>query len=150
LDEGPRGFECVLSLLRAEGLLSGELAALLRRHRLSVTSFHALVALREARSGLSPHQIGERLGVTRATVTGVLDGLEERALVIRRGHPGDRRRLVVELTDQGVSLLGTVQPAHHRSVEQMLRCLSSSEKATLIRLLGRLHQGLLERRAEAT
>ncbi|MEY2463907.1 MAG: hypothetical protein QOH64_2045, partial [Acidimicrobiaceae bacterium] len=50
---------------------------------------------------LCPNELGERRLVTRGTVTGVLDSLEERGLVVRTPHPDDRRMLLIELTAKG-------------------------------------------------
>src|ERR1043165_417916 len=47
------------------------------------------------------HHISDELGVTPRAITGLIDGLEEDALVERQRHPSDRRATVIVLTDQG-------------------------------------------------
>ena len=46
-------------------------------------------------------ELGARLIVTRATVTGLLDSLERRGFVHRAPNPADRRSLLVEITPAG-------------------------------------------------
>ena len=58
---------------------------------------------------MSPSELGDRLIVTRSTVTGVLDSLERRGLVRRSPHPTDRRSVVVEITAKGLRVLGEVR-----------------------------------------
>ena len=64
------------------------------RHGLSVGKFTLLMQLFVAgEQGLTPSGFAERAGVTRATITGLLDGLEREKLVQRQPYPGDRRRI---------------------------------------------------------
>ena len=47
-------------------------------------------------------ELGSDTGTRPATVTGVLDRLERRGLITRGARPGDRRVVLIELTDNGV------------------------------------------------
>lgn len=50
---------------------------------------------------ISSRHLGQKLGITSATMTGILDRLEKMALVERQSHPDDRRAILVCLSDQG-------------------------------------------------
>lgn len=89
-----------------------------------------LEILRGAREPLPPHVISQRLCVTRGTVTGVLDTLEQHGLVRRLAHPDDRRKLLVEITEPAVRLLDDLLPRLHRLEREWLDCLSPSEQET--------------------
>ena len=61
-----------------------------------------LFILREMESNgeevnMSPSDIASRLGITRASVTGLLDWMEKRELIVRFHHSEDRRRLKVRI-----------------------------------------------------
>lgn len=45
--------------------------------------------------------LGQKLQISSATMTGILDRLEKLALIERRPHPEDRRAILICLTDQG-------------------------------------------------
>ena len=45
--------------------------------------------------------LGQKLQLSSATMTGILDRLEKLALVERQPHPDDRRAILICLTDQG-------------------------------------------------
>ncbi len=47
------------------------------------------------------HLLGQKLQITSATTTGILDRLEKMNLIERRPHPEDRRAILVCLTRQG-------------------------------------------------
>ncbi|SRR6266536_1174540 len=69
---------------------------------------------------LSQHQAARRLAIDRTTMVALLDGLEDKGLVERRPHPGDRRRNVVELTPRG-----------HQVMDQALRATRDAERRLL-------------------
>jgi len=138
-----RATAAVVNLIRTESLLTAKLAKRFRSHNLSLATFNVLMILRGEDGPLSPCTIGERLLVTRATVTGLLDSLEKQGLVRRAPHPEDRRMLLVELTPAGSTLLKKVLPSHYKGECDMLSTLSASEKDTLIRLLSKVQQALV-------
>ena len=137
--------ECVVNLIRTESLVAAELNSRLRRFGLTGSTFNVLMILDRAPEPLSPHQLGERLLVTRGTVTGLLDTLQRQALLRRVPHPDDRRMLLIELTERGRSVLRRSRRTHFPAQTDMLSVLSDSEKETLVRLLGKL-QAHMDRR----
>ena len=66
---------CFQTLSLAAGI-DRDCATLLAPHSLSEGRFVLLFLLDAAPGGLAPNALAERAGVTRATVTGLLDGLE--------------------------------------------------------------------------
>ncbi len=97
--------EVVVNLVRTESLVAAEVNGRFRRFGLTGSTFNVLMILNNAPEPLSPHQLGERLLVTRGTVTGLLDTLQRQGLVRRIPHPDDRRMLLIELTDTGRTVL---------------------------------------------
>jgi DNA-binding MarR family transcriptional regulator len=141
--------ECVVNLLRSESLVARELDRIFRPYGLTSPSYNVLVILAGAGSPLPPYVIGERLLVTRGTVTGLLDSLERRGLVRRTPHPEDRRMLLVELTEAARPLMRTVARKLLPAQAEMMAALSTREKETLVRLLGKVQNHLQARIAPA-
>jgi len=139
--------EAVVNLLRTESLVSAALTGILRRYGLSLATFNVLMILEGAGRPLCPYEIGERLLVTRGTVTGLLDSLEKQGLVTRGAHPEDRRMLLIEATARAQKLLAAVLPEHFPAEAELVSVLSAREKETLVRLLGKI-QGYLSGRSE--
>jgi len=67
--------------------------------RFSVSAVMALYHLQAA--GSQPARLGETVGISAAAMTGILDTLEGRGLISRVRDPQDRRKVQVELTDEG-------------------------------------------------
>lgn len=50
---------------------------------------------------ISASSLGQKLQISSATMTGILDRLEKLALIERQPHPDDRRAILICLTDRG-------------------------------------------------
>jgi DNA-binding MarR family transcriptional regulator len=136
---------CVVNLIRSAALLAAERNSRFRRFGLTGSTFTVLMILDAAPGPLSPHELGERLLVTRGTVTGLLDTLQKLGLVNRVPHPVDRRMLLIELTDAGRDLLGKAARVHFPAQTGMVSALTDDEKRTLVSLLDKLEAHLVER-----
>jgi len=122
-----------------------EFESLLSTYGLSQGRFLTLVILnRRPDEGGTPSEIAEKLGVTRATMTGLLDGLEKEGLVIRRDHPEDRRKLSVWLTRKGRQKLDNILPGYYKTIMSIMSDLSEKERSNLISLLEKVNRGLTD------
>jgi MarR family transcriptional repressor of emrRAB len=97
-------------------------------------------------------ELAERAGVTKQTVTSLLDGLEKDGYVARRPHQQDRRSVVVQLLPKGSRLLSQIMPGMYRRQLEVLGDLTRDEKRQLTRLLRKVqvcvdHQNQTEARA---
>lgn len=90
---------------------------------------------------LTPSKCAARSGVSRATITGLLDGLERDALIIRQHSATDRRMLGIHLTEKGQQLMVRMLPDHFCRTTGLMANLSSDEKKILIELLQKLQSG---------
>lgn len=86
----------------------------------------------------TPTSISEYVGVTRATVTGMLDWLEKRKLVIRKRHATDRRSLHAEITPSGRKLIKGVLPVFWSACRELTRDLNQKDQQDLYRILSKL------------
>ena len=101
---------------------------------LSYPKLRALAAL--ARSPeLTAGQLARSAGLTPATVTGLLDHLEDAGIVRRTRSTTDRRVLNVSLTDAGRELFESRYGAWQRYWEQRLASISDDDLETAARVL---------------
>lgn len=135
--EGLRVCFEVLSLAAA---IDRNCALRLAPHHLSESKFLLLSLLRAEPDGAAPHMLAERSGVTRATMTGLLDGMERDGLLARAHDASDRRRISVRLTPEGEALADRLGDEHQRWIASLAGGLSSAERSTLAALLGRIRQ----------
>lgn len=112
------------------------------RYGLSRGKFTLLMQLYLAdEKGLTPSECAQRADVTKATITGLLDGLERDGLVRRLPDVTDRRMLRLQLTHKGRDLLSQMLPDHFCRTTDLMANLTDSEKKTLIKLLNKVRTG---------
>jgi len=144
-DQTPEGSvlatEAVMNTVRTGDLLLDRIGRLLRPLGVSSPGGLVLGLLRD-HGPMAPSEIGDRLIVTRATVTGLLDSLERRGFVRRTAHPSDRRSLIVQITAEGLKVLTEVRTIVHRQEKDWLSSLSDAELRRLITLLHRVQRAL--------
>jgi DNA-binding MarR family transcriptional regulator len=138
------------AMLTAIGLIhqvSRELTTTLERQLAphDITAQQAALLINAARGQTSPKQLAPLLGTDTAGMTRLLDRLEAKGLAGRRADPGDRRALVIEVTEQGRALVPVVAPVFGRTARLLLGGFSATETeqltALLDRILSNLHPG---------
>jgi DNA-binding MarR family transcriptional regulator len=97
---------------------------------------------RSEAAGLRPADLAERLRVSRATTTALVDGLERDGLVVRRPDPQDRRARRVALTRAGRARAREIAPVHAARLAAVTRALDDDERTLLLALLDKLRGGL--------
>ncbi len=139
--------------------LSARLTYLLKRALVDLEDLHAehlapvgvsgrelgVLLLLDGHDPQSQQQAAGRLGVDRTTMVGLLDGLEAKGLVARRADAEDRRRNVLELTEDGQAALARALRASDEAERQLLAQLDDAESAQLRTLLTRLARNRSER-----
>jgi len=139
--------EAAMNIARTGDLLVRRIADLVQPFDLTPSSGLVLGILADAESRLPPNEIAERLILSRASVTSLLDSLERRGYVRRMPHPTDRRMLLIELTDVGRRTAHEFRLVVHRHQKEWMATLTEKEQVQLIRLLHRLQAALADSQA---
>jgi DNA-binding MarR family transcriptional regulator len=134
---------CAASVLRTANRLLSEID---RRRRtvvdLSASASQILAIVEGAGEPLPPHVIADRLLITSGTMTSLLDTLERRGLIRRVPHPSDRRKLLIDITDEAREILDRMLPRVHGAQRDAFAVLSDAECETLVGLLERVQTRL--------
>ena len=135
----PLNVQCLMWLFRAFNATLNAQAEELRPLGLSPSAFNVLMALHNSDGHtLEPCQLAQRLLISRPSVTGLLDTLQAKGLVTRQPHADDRRRILVELTDEGRCVLESHFATHYAEQAATFADLSTDERETLVNLLRRV------------
>ena len=79
--------------------------------------------------------LGQKLRITSATLTGILDRLEKMDLIERRPHPDDRRAILVCLTEKGAQYAREIRAIMVEANAEFLSQFSLEESQTFRYLL---------------
>ncbi len=94
-------------------------------------------------------ELAEALCMDANNVVLLLNELEDLGYVARRRDPHDRRRHLVELTDEGSGALSSAEQAQETIEDDVLRALDPGERRILWQLLTRALQGAEPQDGEA-
>lgn len=132
-----------LHLLRVATDLSQALDTCLSKHDLLQGRWWVLILLmREESLSSTPSLLAEKIGVTRATMTGLIDSLEQNDLVTRVFDKADRRSVMIKLTPAGQAKLDVVMPDYYRRLRQCMQGLDESKRQQLQDILGLIQLGI--------
>ena len=137
-EASPKATETAMNLVRTADLLVKRIAELVQPFDLSPSSGLVLGILADSGDPLPPNQIAERLIISRASATSLLDTLERRGYVRRKPHPEDRRMLLIELTDAGRQVAYEFRSVVHQHEKDWFAGFSEGELEQLINAVHRL------------
>ena len=84
-------------------------------------------------------EIGAKMMVTVSNLTGIVDRLEQKKLVLRQRDEADRRVVHVTLTDKGTKIYKTTIPLFERSISEIFSSLDLRRQKELSALLRTLN-----------
>ena len=94
------------SIMRAQQVVLARVDEALRPWDLTFARYEVLVLLHFSREGRLPlGKMGDRLMLHQASVTNLIDRLEQQGYVRREPHPTDRRTTLAALTDEGHAII---------------------------------------------
>jgi len=139
----PSALKICAELMRTGSDLLTAFETVLGKYGLSQGRFLILIVMnRTPEKEINPSTLAEKLGVKKATVTGLLDGLEKDSFIERVSDPRDRRKIGIRLTANGRQLLDEMLPDYYRHMARLTANLSENERQTMISLLGKVNQNL--------
>lgn len=139
---GYLSIRAAIALASAFDALEDVMAMHFARYGLSRARFEALIQIRMAgEEGLTQSELGKKLMVSRANITGLIERMEKEGLVSRKLDPSDKRAFRVCLTGRSAGLMEAFLPVHGDFVHRAMSALDAGEKESLINLLEKLKKG---------
>lgn len=113
-----------------------------RQYGLTHAQFDIIATLGNT-SGMSYKELGERTLITKGTLTGVIERLEQKGLVLRERSLEDKRSYFVRLTDRGDAVFRDVFPKVVAHGKQLFDGFSDAEFDEVDRALKKLRERIL-------
>ena len=108
-----------------------------RQHGLTHAQFDIIATLGNT-TGMSYKELGERTLITKGTLTGVIERLEQKGLVLRERSCDDKRSFFVRLTPAGDRVFCDVFPKVIARGKELFTAYSDADFAALEQALGLL------------
>lgn len=141
-DLNPTSLEAMIVLYKFLGDYEEAFEEHFRKFGLSDGRFHVLITIKKNSNAIKATDIANNLGVSRATMTGLLDGLIKDGLVKKSDCHFDRRASYVHLTEKSEQLLEKILPCHFKKLTQFSECLSRDELRTFHECISKLSANL--------
>lgn len=93
--------------------------------------------------GISLSGLSERMSVSKANITTLIDRMEAVGFVLRTSHNKDRRSTLVAATEKGKQCLKDILPARKKLASTIFACLSEEEMQQSNETLLKLQASLL-------
>lgn len=106
---------------------------------LTPPQFYVLATIGYA-GGLPFGEIGAKMMVTVSNLTGIVDRLEEKKIVLRKRDERDRRVVHVVLTEKGAKLYKSTIPLFEKSISAIFAAVDKTQQKELSALLRKLNQ----------
>jgi len=133
------------ALLGVSGEILTEVKAHMAKRKISLGRWRILAQLiRHSEQCLTPRDLAARIGVTRATITGLVDALEQCGYVRREYSKRDRRSIHVHLLPAGRRFVKATMPGRLGQIARIMAHLSAQERKSLQSLLLKVRQGLAD------
>jgi MarR family transcriptional regulator, organic hydroperoxide resistance regulator len=87
-------------------------------------------------------ELGKKVELDSATLTGILDRLETAQLIERRGNPEDRRSVKIHLTKQGREIAGEARRVIDEANREFLASFTENEKQILRSLIKKVRESV--------
>lgn len=144
----PAASEAFMVLLHTGDRLKVRTEQWLANEGMGHARFLVLVLLnRDSSVPLSSTELSARLGVTKQTMTSLIDSLQKDDMVDRLASQEDRRVTHIRITSKGIDAVERIAPKAFDAHKQAMAALSSEEQQTLTALLRKLWGSLEPERA---
>jgi DNA-binding MarR family transcriptional regulator len=155
-DSGPKGFapdtdkerlRLWLKILKVSRIMEGELRERLRTvFDTTLPRFDVMAALYRAETGLRMSELSGVLKVSNGNVTGIVERLVGEGLMVRVPVEGDRRAMVVRLTQKGREDFEAMATTHKGWIDELLGGVEPEQAAALVAHLNSISAQLESRR----
>lgn len=126
------------SAYRLSHLARHRLQVLLATHNLTPPQYTAMRTIENRGNSISVSALAEAGHQLSPTVTGILNRLEQRGLIIRRRSESDRRHQLVSITQAGRDLLEAISRDLRRAMGLFLAEMNPAERQILLETIRNL------------
>jgi DNA-binding MarR family transcriptional regulator len=147
--ENPDTFPTVLrQLLRTHQAFLSYAASHVHKLDLTLPQFDVIITL-GGTAGMPYKTLGEKTLITKGTLTGVINRLEDKELIQRVASKTDGRSQIIRLTETGNALFERTFPEHLQFINRLFNDYSTEDITALEADLVRLQNAVSTARSES-
>jgi MarR family 2-MHQ and catechol resistance regulon transcriptional repressor len=129
----------LIKMHRILNQIDRETAHIAAKYDLTLSQFGVLEALFHI-GDLTVGEVKEKILSSDGTIPVVVKNLEKRGLLFRKQDPGDKRKSILSLTDEGRQVISEAYPANESMIYDKMSVWSQKDKEQLAALLKKFRQ----------
>ncbi|AHM55669.1 putative multiple antibiotic resistance protein MarR [Peptoclostridium acidaminophilum DSM 3953] len=134
----------IVNLIKTTAIMRAVYDELFQKHSISEPKFLVLLLLSQEPEGMPFSEIGRKLLVSRANMTGLIERMMKEGLVEKILNPSDKRSTKALLTQKGRKLFEGVKDDHIEFSRRMTAGIGDDEKELLSKLLKKLQNDIVD------
>lgn len=135
----PPAVLAMLRIIEAYGQIRHQIMDVLdREYNISEGKLIVMVSLYQEQKPLALSTIAQRVGVSKATISTMMQRMVRDGLVTIMASPEDGRSKLAVLTEAGTELMNQVLPAHYGRISKLMDRLTKDEQQQLCLLLEKI------------
>jgi len=124
-------------LMKSGQLVRAKMDQILEKFELISPQLGVLIVIRSSPS-INQLQLGEQLGIDKATMVKLIDSLEKKNLVERLTDPKDRRAKLINITKEGIKFCERMIKERSKIEEEFLKPFPKKDQELIKRLIPQL------------
>ena len=132
-----------IAMLRGREAVMGPYRRMLAKIGVTEQQWRVMRVLDECGT-MDPKEIAEAACLLNPSLTRIMQLLEKKELISRKGHPEDRRRVQVSITEAGRQMLVSAQPESMVIAERLRERVGQEKLDELLDLLNELSETQLD------
>ena len=132
-----------IAMLRARETMMAPIRQMLNKAGVTEQQWRVLRVLDE-RGTMDPKDLAQAACLLNPSLTRIMQLLEKKGLILRLDHPSDRRKVLLEITDEGRTLLSAAAPESAAIFARLERRYGRERIEQLLDLLNELSDLELE------
>lgn len=129
----------MVAIIRASEFMRKEATGMLRNYGLTFAQYNILRALEAAENGQrTMTDLSKIMVVSGGNITGIAKRLEANGFVIKKGHSGDERITILEITPKGKRSLKNISGAGQEHIKGFFSCYNKDEISYLTTVIKKI------------
>lgn len=129
---------------KASKQLKNKLDKVLKQYDITAAQFSVIIQIHLSKSPITAAEIAQRLGSDRPTISGIINRLEKKGIVLKTYNPEDKRSSYLGIQKEANMLVDTIKTISDNLTTDIFSIYSSEEVKQLKGMIHKLIEGTEE------
>ena len=131
-------------IIKASRHLKNKLDKVLKEFDITAAQFSVIIQIYSSQKRITAAEISERLGSDRPTISGIINRLEKKGIVLKVDNPEDKRSSYLEINKESNKLVHNIKTVSDKLTIDMFSIYSKEEIKQLTGMICKLIEGTEE------